>query len=60
MLQVWKIKVPPAPGQSAPKDGWALANTAEEAIRLTECNDAVATQEPERLWIAKERLIWVS
>ncbi len=59
MLQVWKIELPADHERPAPIQGWALAETADEAVQLTGQHDAVATQEPERLWIAKERLIWV-
>jgi len=59
MLQVWKIDLPAKSGRPKPAQGWALAETADEAVQMTGLNDAVATQEPERIWIARERLIWV-
>ena len=59
MLQVWKIDLPARPGRPNAAQGWALAETADEAAQLTGLGDAEVTQEPERIWIARERLIWV-
>ncbi|MEJ6396264.1 hypothetical protein V8J82_23620 [Gymnodinialimonas sp. 2305UL16-5] len=59
MLQVWKIDIPsPQLGQTS-SYAWVLANSAKEAIELSGCDNAIATEEPERLWIAKEKVIWM-
>lgn len=60
MLQVWKITVPADSGQTAKLSGWVLAETTQEAQSLSGYTNAVIKQEPERLWIAKERIIWES
>ena len=59
MLQVWKITVPTNHEQASKLNGWALAETAEEAKSLSGYSNAVINREPERLWIAKERVVWV-
>lgn len=59
MLQVWRIFLPQGPDRRKPVEGWALAHTAEEAVKICGFDDAIATQEPDRLWIVSERVIWV-
>lgn len=58
MLQVWKIIVPTVCGKSSSAQGWAVASTAEEAIQLSGLPNSIAIPDPERLWIAKERVVW--
>ena len=59
MLQVWKIERQVTSGEVGPSMGWAAAFSAKEAVELSGFPDTVATPDPERLWIARERVIWV-
>ncbi len=58
MLQVWKIVVPSEVDDIPDAQGWALAETEEEAYSLSGHADAVIHREPDRLWIAPERIVW--
>lgn len=58
MLQVWKIIVPSDVCPSSKLRGWVLAETKQEARDLCGYANAVVQQEPDRLWIAKVRVIW--
>ena len=58
MLQVWKIVVPSECGQFSSALGWAVASTAEEAKQLSGTTKSIVSADPERLWIAKERVVW--
>lgn len=58
MLQVWKIIVPADGGRVSSARGWAVANTAAEAAELSDVPRSSVSADPERLWIAKERVVW--
>ena len=60
MLQVWKIEIPTLCANNPTTCGWALAHTAEEAKKLSGCENAAIRRMPEHLWIARERVIWES
>lgn len=60
MLQVWKITVPADSGKTPQLNGWILAKTAIEALSLSGHANAIIKQEPERLWVAKEWVVWES
>jgi len=58
MLQVWRINVPAGPNRPSPAQGWAVAHTAIEAKELSGIDSSIITQEPERMWIANQKIIW--
>lgn len=58
MLQVWKIEIQSGRTDGYAIQGWALADTAEEAKSLSGHKDAVIERKPEHLWIAPERIVW--
>lgn len=58
MLQVWKIVVPTDDGHLSSALGWAVASTADEALQLSGIPNSIVSPDPERLWIANERIVW--
>lgn len=40
--------------------GWALAETANEARRLSGYDNAIITRKPDHIWIVQDRLVWES
>lgn len=58
MLQVWKIVVPSGGEHLSPALGWALASTSDEVLQLSGMPKSIVSPDPERLWIAKERIVW--
>ena len=58
MLQVWKIVVPGNCDQKISGKGWALASSAAEAKKLSKNPNSIVSPDHERLWIAKERIVW--
>ncbi len=50
--------VPAFGAETSPAQGWALARTADEARELAGFSTSVVTRDPERIWIAKERVVW--
>ena len=60
MLQVWRFHVPSKCEHRPAGSGWALAHNAEEAKNLSGSENAIIEQMPEHLWIAAERVVWVT
>ena len=57
MLQVWKLEIP-VDGTDGFK-GWALAQTADEALALSGVKSAIVKRMPDHLWISpRRRIIW--
>lgn len=58
MTEIWKIEIPAQGSTTQAVQGWALANTAEEAKFLSGNDRAIISPDPDRLWISPKRVVW--